>query len=81
MRFAAAVAACKIRIVRSVRSCSLAQPVSAKPNGCKALAVVMFDDEHAMVRLDMSEFMERHTGEPPDRAHLPDMSAMKKVAN
>jgi ATP-dependent Clp protease ATP-binding subunit ClpB len=37
---------------------------------CKALAVVMFDDEHAMVRLDMSEFMERHTvsrliGAPP----------------
>ncbi len=37
---------------------------------CKALAGVMFDDEHAMVRLDMSEFMERHTvsrliGAPP----------------
>ncbi|MHC4402468.1 MAG: ATP-dependent chaperone ClpB [Planctomycetota bacterium] len=36
----------------------------------KALAEVMFDDEHAMVRLDMSEFMERHTvsrliGAPP----------------
>lgn len=37
---------------------------------CKALAVVMFDDENAMVRVDMSEFMERHTvsrliGAPP----------------
>jgi ATP-dependent Clp protease ATP-binding subunit ClpB len=37
---------------------------------CKALAEVMFDDEEAMVRLDMSEFMERHTvsrliGAPP----------------
>jgi ATP-dependent Clp protease ATP-binding subunit ClpB len=37
---------------------------------CKALAQVLFDDEHAMVRLDMSEFMERHTvsrliGAPP----------------
>jgi ATP-dependent Clp protease ATP-binding subunit ClpB len=37
---------------------------------CKALAEVMFDDEQAMVRLDMSEFMERHTvsrliGAPP----------------
>jgi ATP-dependent Clp protease ATP-binding subunit ClpB len=37
---------------------------------CKALAEVMFDDEAAMVRLDMSEFMERHTvsrlvGAPP----------------
>jgi ATP-dependent Clp protease ATP-binding subunit ClpB len=37
---------------------------------CKALAEVMFDDEEAMVRIDMSEFMERHTvsrlvGAPP----------------
>ena len=37
---------------------------------CKALAEVMFDDETAMVRIDMSEFMERHTvsrlvGAPP----------------
>ncbi|HID78089.1 MAG TPA: AAA family ATPase [Planctomycetaceae bacterium] len=37
---------------------------------CKALAEVMFDDENAMIRLDMSEFMERHTvsrliGAPP----------------
>ncbi len=37
---------------------------------CKALAEVMFDSDDAMVRLDMSEFMERHTvsrliGAPP----------------
>jgi ATP-dependent Clp protease ATP-binding subunit ClpB len=37
---------------------------------CKALAEALFDDEHAMVRLDMSEFMEKHTvsrliGAPP----------------
>lgn len=37
---------------------------------CKALAEIMFDDEHAMVRIDMSEFMERHSvsrmiGAPP----------------
>ncbi|MEX0867293.1 MAG: ATP-dependent chaperone ClpB [Pirellulales bacterium] len=37
---------------------------------CKALAEVLFDDANAMVRLDMSEFMERHTvsrlvGAPP----------------
>ena len=37
---------------------------------CKALAECLFDDENAMVRLDMSEFMERHTvsrliGAPP----------------
>jgi ATP-dependent Clp protease ATP-binding subunit ClpB len=37
---------------------------------CKALAETLFDDETAMVRLDMSEFMEKHTvsrliGAPP----------------
>ncbi len=37
---------------------------------CKALAEVLFDDENAIVRIDMSEFMERHTvsrliGAPP----------------
>jgi len=37
---------------------------------CKALAEAMFDNENAMVRIDMSEFMEKHTvsrliGAPP----------------
>jgi ATP-dependent Clp protease ATP-binding subunit ClpB len=37
---------------------------------CKALAEVLFDDQNAMIRLDMSEFMEKHTvsrliGAPP----------------
>ncbi len=37
---------------------------------CKALAEFLFDDEGAMIRLDMSEFMERHSvarliGAPP----------------
>ena len=37
---------------------------------CKALAEFLFDDEKAMVRIDMSEFMERHSvsrlvGAPP----------------
>ncbi|MCR9296509.1 MAG: AAA family ATPase, partial [bacterium] len=37
---------------------------------CKALAEVLFDDESAVVRMDMSEFMERHNvsrliGAPP----------------
>ena len=37
---------------------------------CKALAEVLFDDQTAMVRIDMSEFMERHSvsrliGAPP----------------
>jgi ATP-dependent Clp protease ATP-binding subunit ClpB len=37
---------------------------------CKALAVVLFDSEEAMLRIDMSEFMEKHSvarliGAPP----------------
>ncbi len=37
---------------------------------CKALAEAMFDDDDAMIRIDMSEFMERHSvsrliGAPP----------------
>ena len=37
---------------------------------CKALAEIMFDDESAMVRIDMSEYMEKHSvsrliGAPP----------------
>lgn len=37
---------------------------------CKALAMAMFGDEDAMIRLDMSEYMEKHTvsrmvGSPP----------------
>src|SRR5262249_4513343 len=37
---------------------------------CKALAEFLFDDERAMVRIDMSEFMEKHSvarliGAPP----------------
>jgi ATP-dependent Clp protease ATP-binding subunit ClpC len=39
----------------------------------KALAELLFDDEHALTRLDMSEFMEKHTvsrllGSPPGYA-------------
>jgi ATP-dependent Clp protease ATP-binding subunit ClpB len=37
---------------------------------CKALAEVLFDDQHAMIRIDMSEYMEKHNvsrliGAPP----------------
>ena len=37
---------------------------------CKTLAEAMFGDENAMVRIDMSEYMEKHTvsrliGSPP----------------
>ena len=41
-----------------------------KPELCKTLAEAMFGDENAMVRIDMSEYMEKHTvsrlvGSPP----------------
>jgi ATP-dependent Clp protease ATP-binding subunit ClpB len=41
-----------------------------KTETCKALAAFLFDDERAMVRIDMSEFMEKHAvarliGAPP----------------
>ena len=41
-----------------------------KTEVCKALAEVMFNDESAMIRIDMSEYMERHSvsrliGAPP----------------
>lgn len=41
-----------------------------KTEVCKALAEVMFNDQDAMIRIDMSEFMERHSvsrliGAPP----------------
>ena len=37
---------------------------------CRALATFLFDDEHAMIRVDMSEYMEKHSvarliGAPP----------------
>ncbi len=42
----------------------------SKTEFCKALAAAMFGDENAMIRLDMSEYMEKHTvsrliGSPP----------------
>ena len=33
----------------------------------KALADFLFDDEHAMVRIDMSEYMEKHSVVAADR--------------
>jgi ATP-dependent Clp protease ATP-binding subunit ClpC len=48
----------------------LGPPGVGKTELCKALAEVMFDDENAMVRIDMSEFGEKHNvsrliGAPP----------------
>jgi ATP-dependent Clp protease ATP-binding subunit ClpB len=54
----------------SAASCSWARPVSARPSWRRALAEFLFDDEHAMIRIDMSEYQEKHTvsrmiGAPP----------------
>ena len=67
---AAAAAACKIPN-RPIGSFIFLGPTGVgKTELCKALAEVLFDDENAMVRIDMSEFMEKHTvsrliGAPP----------------
>ena len=34
---------------------------------CKALANFMFDTEESLIRIDMSEFMEKHSVATPDR--------------
>ena len=33
----------------------------ARPELARALAEYLFDDERAMIRIDMSEYQERHT--------------------
>ena len=55
---------------RSARSCSSGRPASGKTELSSALAAFLFDNEDAIIRLDMSEFMERHSdarlvGSPP----------------
>ena len=60
----------KIRTDRSARSCFSARPVSAKPNWPGHSRPTLFDDEADMIRIDMSEYMEKHTvarliGAPP----------------
>ena len=55
---------------RSGRSCSSGRPASGKTELARALADYLFDDERAIVRVDMSEYQERHTvsrlvGAPP----------------
>ena len=67
---AAAAPACPTPTGRSARSSSSARPASARPSSPAALAEFLFDDERAMVRIDMSEYMEKHSvsrliGAPP----------------
>ena len=50
--------------------CPLAPPAWARTELTKAVAEFLFDDDNAMVRIDMSEFMEKHSvsrliGAPP----------------
>jgi ATP-dependent Clp protease ATP-binding subunit ClpB len=58
---AAPAPACRIPTGRSARSLPRARPASARPRLAKALAEFLFDDEQAMVRIDMSEYMEKHS--------------------
>ena len=67
---AAAGPACPTRTGRSARSCSSARPASARPSWPGRVAEFLFDDEKAMVRIDMGEYMEklsvtRLIGAPP----------------
>ena len=47
----------------------------------KALADFLFNNENNMVRIDMSEYQERHTVSAALSAHPQDTSATKKAAN
>ena len=67
---AAPAPACRTPTGRSAPSCSSGPTGVGKTELTKALAEFLFDDEQAMVRIDMSEFMEKHAvarliGAPP----------------
>jgi ATP-dependent Clp protease ATP-binding subunit ClpB len=69
MQFVVHVQVCQIQIVQVGHSYSLVQQVG-KTELTKALANFLFDSDDAMIRIDMSEFMEKHSvsrlvGAPP----------------
>ena len=70
MRFAAPAPGCRIRN-RPLGSFIFLGPTGVgKTELARALAEFLFDDEQAMVRIDMSEYQEKHTvsrmiGAPP----------------
>ena len=60
----------RTRTGRTARSCSSGRPGVGKTELCKALAEFLFDSEQHLIRIDMSEFMEKHSvarliGAPP----------------
>jgi len=63
-------AACRMSGNLSVRSYSLVTTGVGKTELSKALSYVLFNDENAMIRIDMSEYQEKHSvsrlvGSPP----------------
>ena len=69
-RCAARAPGSRTRTGRSARSSSSGPTGVGKTETARALAEFLFDDEHAMVRIDMSEYMEKHSvsrliGAPP----------------
>ena len=77
----AAGPACPTRTGRSARSCSSAPPAWARPSWPGSLADFLFDDERAMVRIDMSEYMEKHSVCPPHRRAARATSATTRAAS
>ena len=70
MPFVVLAQVCLILIARLVHFLFLGPTGVGKTEFCKALAAFLFDTEEAMVRIDMSEFMEKHSvarliGAPP----------------
>ena len=60
----------RTRSAPPARSSSSGPPASARPSSGRTLAEFLFGDEEAMVRIDMSEYMEKHSvsrlvGSPP----------------
>ena len=55
------------RTARSVRSCSWVPPASARPSLPRRWRRRCSTTRHNMVRIDMSEYMEKYCVSPPDR--------------
>jgi len=67
MRSVAPELVCKTKIGQIGSFIFLGPTGVGKTELSRALAEFLFDDENAMIRLDMSEYMEKHSGRPVDR--------------